>query len=125
MKKIIRFLLLNDWLWSPLLAFAFFVGSGVAIQWLFRTEEGSAAGFYDPSMWQAAVYAAGVVVLFSGAATVGNIVNFRGYWRYIYSRESSIKEDFRQLKPWQKFLVSHFSFYFYLLAMLAVFSLLL
>jgi hypothetical protein len=124
MKRLKRFLLLNDWMWSPLLAFAAFIGSGVGIQWLFRTEEGSAAGFYDPSFFQAAVYSAGVIVLFSGAAQLGHIVNFKGYWRYIYRKDSPIRDDFKNLTPWQKFFFSHFPFFFYLAAMLFVFSLL-
>jgi len=124
MKKIKRFLLLNDWLWSPLLAFIFFILTGLGIQYIFKTEDGSAAGFYDASFWQAAVYAVGVVVMFSGAGMVGMLVNFKGYWRYIYSKDSTIRDDFKKLQPWQKFLITHFSFYFFILVMLIVFSLL-
>ena len=120
MKKLRRFIQMWDVIWAPLAAFGAFVFVGLVLQGIFRTEEGSSAGFYDPSFIQAGFYATALVVLFSGAALFGKWLNFRGYWRYIYSKESSSKEDFKQLTPWQKFFISHFSYYFYVVVMLIV-----
>lgn len=124
-KKLIRWLLLWDALWSWAIAFGAFMFGGLVLQGLFSDGDETSVGLYDPSFWQAALYSIGLTVMFSGAALVGQWINFKGYWKYIYSKNSTIKNDFTQLTPWQKFFSSHFSYYFYILVMLAIWAILL
>jgi hypothetical protein len=120
MKKIIKHLMLWDVIWAPLLGFAGFVAVGMGIQMLYATEEGSAASSYDPAFFQAAVYAAGVMVLFSGAALAGMWVNARGLWKYLF--RGLWKPDFRQLTPLQRMLVALSPYWIYIATMIIIWS---
>lgn len=118
MKKIIKYLMLWDVIWAPVVAFAGFVVAGIGIQTLYSTEEGSAASTYDPAFFQAAVYAAGVMVIFSGAALMGMWVNARGLWKHLF--RGAWKADFAALTPLQRMMIALSPYWLYIVAMIII-----
>lgn len=94
-KKLKYFLSLLDFIWSVPLAYIFFIVYGIVGEHFF----GEGFGFYDPSFFQAALYAVLTLVLFNGVAFVGLWFNFRTVFRY-YTTQS--KKDYESLSPLQK-----------------------
>ena len=70
--KTLRWLTINDYLWSVPLTFAAFLLFGKFGESVF----GESFASYDPSFWQASLYAIGITVLFNGAAFLGLWFNF-------------------------------------------------
>jgi len=97
-KKIIRWLTQWDVVWSAPLAFVAFIAFAFIMQPLF----GDSFGSYDPAMYQAAIYAVGVMILFNGAIWLWLWFNFREIYRYYLGQAI---DDFNSLKPWQKIFI--------------------
>jgi Na+-driven multidrug efflux pump len=97
MKKVINWLSRWDVVWSAPLSFLAFIGFAYAMQILF----GESFGSYDPAMYQAAIYAIGIMILFNGSTLIALWFNWRGLYRY-YLHKS--KQDFENLESWQKIL---------------------
>lgn len=104
-KKIVRFLLLADFIWSVPLAFVSFVAFGIFGEWFFG--EGFAS--YDPSFVQAIVYTALTLVSFNAITLMGLWFNFRTVYNY-YINES--KEDFKNLRKEYKLGIFLFLYVF-------------
>lgn len=97
-KKILRKLMQFDFVWSVPLAFASFVAYGIFGELFF----GEGFGFYDPSFFQAALYATLVTILFNGATLMGVLINFNGAYNYYLYKS---KTEFEGLPPIQKMLI--------------------
>lgn len=104
-KKIIRFLLLADFIWSVPLAFISFVAFGVFGEWFFG--EGFAS--YDPSFVQAIVYTSLTIVSFNAITLMGLWFNFRTVYNY-YIYES--KKEYKELSPIYKLGILLFLYVF-------------
>ena len=114
----LRHLALWDVIWAPAIGFIGFVVAGIGIQWLYATEEGSAASTYDPAFFQAAVYAAGVMVLFSGTSLLGMWMNARGLWKYLY--RGQWKNDFQSVSPMQRLMIALTPYWLYIAVMIII-----
>lgn len=104
-KKIIRFLLLADFVWSVPLAFFTFVGFTIFGEKVF----GEGFSGYDPSFIQPLIYTALTVVFFNGVILMGLWFNFRTIYSY-YIHES--KADFKNLDKKYKLGVFLFLYIF-------------
>jgi hypothetical protein len=113
-KKIRYFLEQFDGVWSiPLTIIAFWL-LGLTIQFFDVT-----AGSYDMAFFQPLFLAVGIVVGAVNFSVLGLYFTFRRLYKYIYGykNEEGIfinqsREDFKQLQPWQKFIVAFLPFYF-------------
>lgn len=89
---------------------------------------GAAVGFYDPAFWQAALLAAGEVILFNLVIWLGLYFNFRGVFRYYVGEVKGdkvvnlSKEDFGRLEPWQRISVLLFLYSFYLVVLVVLYK---
>lgn len=118
LKKLGRFLMLWDGLWSvPLLGLTF-IALGLMLQVLF----GSGVATYDPGVIQSALLSMFVVVAFTFATLLGLRFNFNTLYRW-YLDES--KTDFLNLKPWQRIVFFLFVFCLLYCSFLVVLSLVL
>lgn len=107
-KRIIRFLLLADFIWSVPLAFLSFIGFGIFGEWFF----GEGFAFYDPSFFHAVIYTALTLITFNAVALTGLWFNFRTVYKY-YIGDS--KTDYKNLEPKFKiglFFILYFTFMF-------------
>lgn len=112
-KKIFYWLQKWDVMWSAPLAFVAFIAFALIAQLVF----GESFGSYDPSMYQAAIYAIGISVLFNGTIFLGLWFNWRKIYNY-YLTDS--KKDFEKLEAWQRLFILFVSYWLYFLALLLV-----
>jgi len=113
MKKILHWLEKWDVVWSAPLAFVAFI----AFAWFIQPLFGDSFGSYDPAMYQAAIYAVGVTILFNGAIWAGMWFNWRALYRYYLSKAI---EDFQKLESWQRLLIVFAFYWLYFFALLLV-----
>lgn len=108
MKKALLWLSKWDVVWSAPLAFVAFVAFAFVGESIF----GISFGGYDPSIYQAAIYAAGITILFNGVIWVGMWFNWRSIYRYYLSEAIN---DFQNLHAWQRLAILFASYWFYFL----------
>jgi NADH:ubiquinone oxidoreductase subunit H len=113
-NKLWKWLQLWDGVWSVPLAFVLFVLAGIAGASFF----GDGFGWYDPSVFQAAMIAGAVLVFVNITAWLGIYMNFRAVYRY-YKNDSVT--DFKQLKVWQRLLVLGLLYACYIIAAIVLF----
>lgn len=102
----------DAWLYTGPILTAIFIGVGIAGQAIFKTEEGSAFGFYDPSALHRALLAGVIHTLLNGLVLFFGYMNRRGYYRYFYrnrpgSGSASVKDDFTSISPLHRILIYH------------------
>jgi len=114
MRKIIKWLLRWDVVWSAPLAFIVFIAFAHLGECVF----GLGFGGYDPALYQAAIYAGGVIVLFNGIIWFGMYMNWRSLYRY-YLNDAIV--DFQNLQPWLKISLLILSYWLYFSVLLIVF----
>ncbi|WP_109301012.1 hypothetical protein [Aquimarina sp. AU474] len=124
MKKL-RFLIqLWDGIWSVPIAFSLFIFIAILGQKIF----GSGVGFYDPAFWQAALLAAGELIFFNLIVFLGLYFNFRHIWKYYKGEKNEnqlinkSKEDFNNIKPWQRLVLLLFLYCFYTLILVTLYK---
>jgi hypothetical protein len=126
-KKLKFHLQLWDGIWSVPLAMLAFLGAGIGLQLFFTdpSDPQGGPGFYDPSFIQASIYGAALLVFMNLVAWLGIYFNFRGLWRYFYGTRTPdgtvtnlSKEDFKNLKPWQRLGLLLFIYLFFMVALL-------
>jgi len=106
--KTLRWLTINDYLWSVPLTFAAFLLFGKFGESVF----GESFASYDPSFWQASLYAIGITVLFNGAAFLGLWFNFRSlYFYYLHDART----DFNSLSKLQKIFIALGTYLFFMI----------
>jgi hypothetical protein len=127
MKKFLHFLQLRDGIWSVPLTIAAFWLIGVIIQAVF----GYGAGSYDPAFIQPLLLAATVVIFATNLANVGLWFNFRGIHRYLYGYKDEngqwinpSKEDWKQLAPLHRLLLTLFVLFAFMVLVVIVYSIL-
>jgi hypothetical protein len=113
-NRLKRFLQRWDVLWSAPLAFLAFIAFAVVGEQVF----GFGFGGYDPSIYQAAIYAAGIVVLFNGVILIGLNMNWRTFYSY-YITDS--KNDFKNLPSWLKIGLLLLQYWLYFCVLMIVF----
>lgn len=114
MKKVINWLLRWDLVWSAPLAFAAFILFSYVGEAIF----GLGFGGYDPALYQAAIYAIGIAVLFNGATWIGMYINWRSIYKYYLK---GARDDFNSLKPWQRIALLLLAYWLYFVVLLIVF----
>jgi hypothetical protein len=97
-KKAKRHLQLWSGIWSVPLAALIFVALGLLLQAKF----GEGVGFYDPSFLQAAFLGSFILILFNSVSWFIFYFSWRHLFKYYLSQG---KEDFDNLKRWQKILL--------------------
>lgn len=105
-KRIIHILQFWDFIWSLPLAFVSFIAYGVLGNYIF----GEGFGFYDPSMIQAFVYAAMLVVGANAITQLGIYFNARKVHDFFYKEA---KTSFQNLEPKFKLCVGLTLFVFF------------
>lgn len=114
-KKIKYFLQLWDFTWSVPVAWALFVLYGIFGQWFF----GDSFGFYDPSFFQAIIYAILISVTVNGSIMGFLWFNFRTVYRYYVGQS---KEDFLNLPATHKIIIFLILFLYSGLSTIWIFS---
>jgi hypothetical protein len=114
MKKLIKWLQQWDVVWSAPIAFMVFI----AFAYIGESIFGLGFGGYDPALYQAAIYAGGVIILFNGIIWTGMYMNWRSLYRYYLDDAIT---DFKQLQPWQKISLLLASYWLYFFVLLKVF----
>ncbi len=115
LKKIKNFLFTWDVLWSFPLGFLLFSLFGKFGEWYF----GEGFSQYDASFFQSGLYAAAIMVLFSGTAFIGIFFNFQGVHTYYTTKA---KEDFNSLIPLQKIGITLFIYLTFIFIQLIIWS---
>jgi hypothetical protein len=115
------YLQLWDGIWSIPLAIVAVVGIGFGIQLFYTdpTDMGqNAPGFWDPVFFQTMFYVAAIQVFVNFIVWLGMYFNFRGLFRYFkgVKQANSVvnksKEDFLNLKAWQRLVLLLFVYCF-------------
>jgi len=115
MKPILRFFKMWDFIWSVPLAFIAFYGYG----WIQENIFGDP--MYSTEWFHRAILASLIMILFNGVILTGTYFNFKGIFKYFYSKDSSIRNDFNNAPVWLKLLYFPFVFFLYLFALILVF----
>lgn len=97
-KRITYWLQKWDVVWSGPLSFIAFI----AFAWFMQSLFGESFGSYDPAMYQAAIYAIGIMVLFNGSVLASFWFNWRVLYKYYLV---SAKNDFEDLQAWQRLAI--------------------
>ena len=111
MKNFKHYLQLWDGIWSIPLSTIVFFAIGELGQYYF----GAGFSFYEPSVFQAAILAAAMLILFNAIIWLGIYMNFRGLYRFYVTDSKLI---FLKLTPWQKLRILFFVYFSFLLALL-------
>jgi hypothetical protein len=124
LKKIKMLLQLRDGIWSIPLTFLIYVGVGLLLGWAF----GYGTGTYDPGFIQPLFLAIAIVVGATNGAVLTIYFTVRGIHRYIYGHHDKeknfinlSKEDFKNLKEWQKISCALFILLYFVSAILIVY----
>lgn len=129
LKKIWFYLQLVDGIWSVPLGFFLFFMCGYVLSFIF----GYTTGFYDPSFIQPLFLAATIVIGASNVAVGGLYFTFRGLYRYLYGQRRTDREtgekyivnysknEWKTLKPWQRYFVTLSVFFFYVAATIVIY----
>ena len=131
MKKLWYYIQLLDGVWSVPLAFAAFWLVGVVLQSLY----GYDAGVYDVSFIQPLFLAAAVVIGATNVALLGMYFTFRGLYRYLYGQNKEVrdgtdtktirvnysKNDWVNLKIWQRYIIAFLVFFYFCTAVVVVY----
>lgn len=123
MKKLFYYLQLIDGVWSVPLGFFLFYFSGIVLSVIF----GYTTGFYDPAFIQPLFLAATVVIGATNIAVGGLYFTFRGLYRYLYGYRkdgktiSQSKEDWKNIKIWQRFIIAFGVFFCFLAATVVIY----
>jgi len=111
-KKILSFLMEMDFIWSIPAAFIGFVLFPIIGQYLF----GDGFGFYSPSFFHAGIYAGLIVVLFNSFTQIGIYINFPKLYQFY------LGDGFENLPTLQKCVIFLFTYCFFFLSLLLVWS---
>jgi hypothetical protein len=124
MKKIKYYLQHIDGIWSIPLAFSIFWVVGIILSSVF----GYGTGTYDPGFIQPLFLAGAVVIGATNFAVAGLWFSFRGLYRYLYGQKDEngkrinySKQNWVDLKAWQRFAIAFLVFFSFFFAVLLVF----
>jgi len=121
-KKIKYFLQMYDGIWSVPFAFFGYWFLGIALMYF-----DVSAGTYDLAFVQPFALACAIVIGASNVSVLGLYFGFRGFFRFLYGSNSDnilinkSKEEWENLKTWQKFVFSLGVFFCYFWAVVIVY----
>ena len=115
-QKVKRFLQYYDWIWSIPLGILAFILYPIAGSIIFRTED---FAFYDPSIFQAAIYTALIMVFQNMVVQMGIQFNHKGSANSYYDNAS--KNIFYKSSIWSRIKLYCFWYVFYSVEFIVIF----
>lgn len=113
-----RFLMTYDYIWSVPVGALVFILFPVVGGWIF----GEGLGSYDPSIIQAAIYTAFLMVVQNMVVQLGITFNHKESSREYYNHKT--REEFKKGQLWEKINLYRFWYVFYSLEFILIWALL-
>jgi RsiW-degrading membrane proteinase PrsW (M82 family) len=115
-KEIVRRIQLWDFFWSFPLSMLLFYGYGYIQEIAFNDP------MYSTEWIHKTMLATVIMILANGFIQLGMWFNFRGIYKYFYSKTSSIRDDYKQLPIWIKVYTFLFIYFLQFLVFILIFQ---
>jgi hypothetical protein len=105
-----------DWIWSIPLGVLGFFSWGLFSEYVLKDPS------YSSEWFHRGILAVLLLLLFHASSQIAMIFNFRGLYKYFYSKSSTIKDDFKEMPQWLKVFSPIFVWLLLLAAHILVFK---